>query len=132
MPTASLSASLSYTPPGATAQVVAALANNATYDAQSIGTIDIPDGTGAASAFAVPFGSIGVGAKLLIIKNRNNADVGVRLQGAVADEFQLPAQGFIMISMPVNAGANPVLSASITTTAIQSGNGYVDFFVYGS
>lgn len=124
------SGTLSFTPPGGGTQVMN-VAVQAPYSAQVEATIDIPDMTTSATAFALSFGSI-ASATLLLVKNDNNQDMGVRLQAAVANEFQVPAGSALLIAMPAAPGSNPVTAAAVVTTATQSGPGSVSYAVFGT
>lgn len=135
MPSATLSASLSYTPPLATAPVTIPLNGTETYTPISVGTLDIPIGQAANSVFPIPFGSIGT-ADVLIVKNRGNQDLGVRLNGLPASPallYQIPPNGQLAIFHPVASGGSPLSSAEIETTVLQASVvGQVDYFVLGA
>lgn len=134
MGTAVLTANLVYTPPGgAVGSASAPLSVSAPYTAESIGIMDIPDATPSGTEFLIPFGTIGE-ATFLAIKNTNNQDMGVRLNTAVgvADEYQLPSGGVLIIDHPALAAGNPLSSAAVVTTvALQSGVGTIQYFVFG-
>ena len=131
MSNATINATLSYSPPSASA-VTSAFSVLSSYTAIEVGTLDIPDTTVAATSFPLDFGTIGTNGKLLVIKNRNNQDMGVRLNGAVADNFSLAPSGLMMISNPADPTTGAVLtSCAVTTTDVQAGVGLLDYWVFG-
>ena len=135
MPSSTLTATLTYTPPLATSTTSVSLNVTETYAPMNVGTIDIPIGTLANIPFAVPFGSIGT-ADVLVIKNRNNQDMGVRLNTVPPGPFviyQIPPNGMLMINHPTASGGTPLTSADVDTTVVQAGQiGYCDYYVLGS
>lgn len=101
------------------------------FTASQTGYIDIPGATLSAVSFAVPFGSV-ASPTLVYLKNLSGHDLGVRLNGAVADEYQLPANGQgLPIAAGAAAGANPLTSLSVVTTTAQVTDGQVFFAVFG-
>jgi hypothetical protein len=125
-----LAGTLSYTPAGG-GVTSPSLSVTTPYDAQVVGTIDIPDATAADTAIPIPFGSIGE-AKALLVKNNNTLDIGIRLNGAVANSHRLTPGGTMLIQNPIVATAGPLTSASIVTSALQVDDGSVDFGVWGT
>lgn len=100
------------------------------HQAESVGTVDIPDTTASGTATAIPFGSIGVGATLLMVKNTNNQDMMLTLNGS-ANLHRIPPGGVYLFAAPLAAGATPLTAASVKTTATQSGDGTVEYLVLG-
>lgn len=133
MTTATLTASMVYTPPGGiVGSASAAFSMSIPYTAMSIGILDVPDLTPGATEFLIPFGSVDE-AFALVIKNTNTQPMGVRLNAAVtvADEYQIAVGGELIIAHPVSSVANELTAASVTTTAGQSGPGTIQYFVLG-
>lgn len=130
MPTASLSGSLTYTPPGSGTAVSVSLNVVSNYTAQQEGTLDIPDGTAGSTVFPLDFGSINVNAQALYVKNTNNQDMILRLNGS-ANLYRIPPGGQVMVSHPADPAAGFLLSADLVTTALQVGDGAVSYYVFG-
>ena len=104
---------------------------NCPFTGSQTGYIDIPGATLSAVSFAVPFGSV-ASPTLVFLKNMSGHDLGVRLNGAVADEYQVPANGQqVLIASPAAAGANPLDSVDVVTTTAQVTDGQVFFAVFG-
>jgi len=129
--TATANLSLTYSPPSGPANsATATFSAAATSNAQNVGVIDIPAATAPSTVFAIPFGSV-ASAKVLMIINKTNDEIGIRLNGLPADIFRISAGGFFAVNMPTDPAADPISSASITiinaTVSLQS----VNFFVFG-
>jgi hypothetical protein len=133
MPTNSTVA-VSFTPPLGTSPTTLTISNAEVNVPQSVGTLDIPIGTSAATVIQVPFGTVGV-ADVVLIRNRGNQDLGVRVNGLPASPsvlYQIPANGILMIGHPTPSGGSPLTAVQLETTVIQaSAIGLVDFFVFG-
>jgi len=130
--TGTMTFNMTYTPPGGPlnsgtfSKVV-----SFPYTAMTSGILDIPDSTVGGVVFPIPFGTINANAQVLLIYNLNNKDIGIRLNGSPADIYQVPPGGILTAGNPTTSIANPLLSASIVTTALQVGTGTVEFFVLG-
>lgn len=135
MSAANLTASLTFTPPLGGNPVTIPFTGAETYVPQNVGTLDIPLGTPAATVFSIPFGGVNV-ADVLMIRNRGNQDVGVRLNGlpvSPAVLYQIPANGFLLLFNPVPPGGSPLTAAEIETVALQAGVvGQIDYYVFGA
>ncbi|HEY8096627.1 MAG TPA: hypothetical protein VIE65_11140 [Methylobacter sp.] len=135
MTTASLAASLSFTPPLGGSAVTISFNGSEIYTPQNVGTLDIPIGTSSHTVFTVPFGGVNV-ADAVLIKNRGNQDLGVRINGiptSPAVLYQIPPNGFFMMFNPVVAGGSPLTAVVVETVAAQSGQiGQVDYYVFGA
>lgn len=132
MPTpVTVTASVQWTPPSAPAN-----SGNATFsvvaqvNAQNVGQVDVQTTDAPASLFPMPFGSVAA-AKVLIIKNMMSSEVGIRINGAVANNFRVPAGAVVIYAAPVAPGAEPWTSATIVTTATPAAIENVQFFIYG-
>jgi hypothetical protein len=109
---------LQYTPPGAPANSgVAALAVGGTYNAGQSGTIDVTTGSTVGQVIPIPFGSV-VAGKLVVIRNNLSAEIGVRLNGAVANNFNVPPGGMLAYAAPTAPGAVPLTRVDIVLTAV--------------
>lgn len=103
------------------------------YQAQNVGNIDVPTTAAPATVFAIPMGSVDQ-AKCIIIRNALSADVGVRLNGAVADNFRLASGAewaLVSPTAPTGAPLGLVTSVSIVTTATPLSIEQVFFFIFG-
>ena len=127
----SVNVTVQYTPPSAAANSgLGTLAFTGTENAQSIGRLDIPNGTSVATVLPIPFGAVGA-AKVCIVQNLMSTAVGVRLNGAVADDFELgPGQTFALIG-GVPGGTLPLVSVDIVTTADPAATEFALFWVMG-
>lgn len=103
---------------------------SAQYNAQNVGQIDVPGATPAATVFPIPFGTVS-SAKVLVVKNMMSTDVGIRFNGAVADNFQVAAGACVAVFAPAAPVANPLTSISVVTTAVPGATEQLSFWVYG-
>jgi hypothetical protein len=130
MPSAVLARDLLHQVPGVSEQIDPSSAISAPYSGENVGILDIPDATLSGTEFTVPFGSIAVGATLLVIKNTNNQDVILTLNGS-ANLFRIAPGGFFIYAAASQPAGVPLLSASVKLTAVQSGAGTVQYHVFG-
>ncbi len=130
MSTAQVSTTVRYVAPGG-ATHSSSFSASPSYTASSTGVVDIPDATGDAEEFEIPFGSIDVAA-VLFVKNTSLVDLAVRFNGAVANEFRIAPGGFINITQPVAASGLPVESCSVVTIGIMGDAGSAEYIVLGS
>lgn len=100
------------------------------YNAVSDGTLDVPDATAGATAFAIPFGGVGVGATFVWVKNRSGQDMIVKINGSLA-LFNLPDGGEISISAANMPTSTKLTALSLTTTATVTPAGTIEYFVGG-
>lgn len=123
--------SLQYTPPSApTNSGNAVFSLTASFNAQNVGQIDVNPSDVPSTVFPIPFGSVAK-ARVLVIKNLGTADVGVRLNGAVADQFQLSASGELAYVCQTTPGTTSITSASIVTTAAPPTVEACHYWVFG-
>lgn len=123
--------SLQYTPPGAPVNSgVATLAAVGTYNANSVGTVDVPPGTVVGTTFSIPFSSIAA-AKLCVIRNNMSSAIGIRINGAVANNFQVAAGGEFMYASPAAPGSDPLTSIVVVTTVDPTQIERISYWVFG-
>lgn len=127
----SVNMTLQYTPPSAAANSgLATLAFTGTENAQSVGRLDVPNGTIIGTVLPIPFGAVG-SAKVCVVQNLMSTAVGVRLNGAVADEFELgPGQAFALIG-GVPGSTLPLTQVDVVTTADPAATEFINFWVMG-
>jgi hypothetical protein len=129
--TASLKVTLTYAAPGGGNASVSFSTLAVPYQAQNESTIDVPATTAAATEYQVPFGSIEDGATLLIVVNRTDFPLTLKLNGGDLEQA-IPVGEFAIVELGTTIGASPVTAASVTTTDIQGAEaGSVDCFVFG-
>lgn len=133
MATATLTSSIVYTPPLATTTSSFSLNVTESYTPLSVGTIDIPIGTAATTTYDIPFGSIS-SADLVILKNKNNQEMGVRINGipiAPAYLFQIPQNGEMIYGGPVPVTGSPLTAVQLEIPAMQAGIiGQIDYYIF--
>lgn len=134
--TASVSVSASYTDPDDARAAIARVNLDCPYAAQSHNAVDVVDQDAADTPYEVDFGAIGTEATLVVVRNltANGTDPGqdmiVKINGSAA-LYRMPAGGFIAIGHPAAAGATPVASMTLTSTATQNGPGKISTHVFG-
>jgi len=128
---ASATVSLQFTPPSApTGSGTAVFQVTANHNAQNVGQIDVNPADVPATVFPIPFGSVAK-AKILVIKNLGTSDVGVRINGAVADTFQLAAGGELCYVCATFPATTPITAVSVVTTASPPVVEAVQYWVFG-
>ncbi len=128
----SLKLSLAYTnPDGDSSKQDVSVAFH--YQAQSHGTIDVPDTTASATAYEIPFGSIDVAATMVVIANRTgqSCEVKVNGQAVVSHHHDIASGGVFVIGGPAAPAANPITSVSLTLKDTQSGAGLIAYHIFG-
>lgn len=129
--TLTLNLSMVYTPPAAPANSgQASLAVTHTYNASAVGTIDIPPTTVVGTSFSVPFGSVSA-AKTLVIRNNMTSELGVRLNAAGANNFNIPPGGEFVYSAPIAPLAVPITAVALITTVDPTTLERVIFAIFG-
>lgn len=129
--TTTVSLGVSWTPPGA-----ALNSGNSTFqvqascNGQSVGQIDVPTTYTPGTQLNIPFGNI-ASAKVVIIKNMMSGEVGVRLNSAVTNTFNLPPGGEFAYASPASPTAVPLTAVSIAPLAAPATTESCYFFVYG-
>lgn len=118
-------------PGGAT--IPASAASLPAFAASSYGQVDVPDTTAGATAFAIPFGSIAVGASMVLVHNKMGQDAILKINGSLA-LTNLPDDGWFLLSMAALPAATKLTAVSLTTTATVDGATTarsVEFWVLG-
>lgn len=129
--TASVTLALTYTRNGQTITIPTKRIN-APFQAYVDGDVDVPDATAGDTEIAIPMGSIGTGATLVVLENDTGQDLKVEIAGAAAPSHDLPDGGFAVILAAAELPAARKLTAlSIHTTGVQAGAGKVRFHVFG-
>lgn len=124
---------IQYTPPSAPANSgVASLLVGGTYNGGQAGSIDIPTTivVSPPTVIPVPFGSVAA-AKLLVIRNNMSSEIGVRLNGAVSNTFNLPPGGEFVYAAPTAPGAIPLTSADVIPTVAPTVIEKIDYWCFG-
>lgn len=124
---------IQYTPPSAPANSgVASLLVGGTYNGGQAGSIDVPTTivVSPPTVIPVPFGSVDA-AKLLVIRNNMSSEIGVRLNGAITDTFNLPPGGEFIYAAPTAPGAIPLTSADVVPTVVPTVIEKIDYWCFG-
>ncbi len=138
--TASLGISLVYTGPAGEVVTRPAETLAAAYQAESVDLIDVPDLEAMGTEHPVSFGSIGVGASLMLLKNRTGQDLEMHLNGAPPSETGTLVAGTKTIAMVVGstgdlrvvAGANNGGTPGILSARKSGGNVIVESWLAGT
>jgi len=127
------SATVQWTPPSApvnSGQSVFSL--QLSYNAQNVGTIDVPDSTAPATVYDIPFGAVSK-AKMLIVKNFTALDLDLSIN-ASADLISIPPSGMVMFGAPIDPTGpsdHPIESASLKTRGTSTSLARAEFWVFG-
>lgn len=127
----STSQGIQWTPPGAAANSGnSTLTTQGTENAQSVGKLDIPPGTAVSTVVPIPFGQVDA-AKVCVVQNLMSSEVGVRLNGSIADNFTLgPGQRF-SIDGPTAGSTTPLISVDVVTTVDPAVTEFINYWVFG-
>ena len=127
----SVTLTVQYTPPSAAVNSgLASVAITGTENAQSVGRLDVPAGTSIDTVIPVPFGAVDE-AKVCIVQNLMSSAVGIRLNGAIADDFELgPGQTFALLGAVVGL-VTPLTSLDIVTTVDPTVTEFCNYWVMG-
>jgi len=99
------------------------------FQAQSEGTLDVPEAETSSTAHAIPFGSIAK-ATLAIIKNRTDQELTLKVNGSLALQ-NIPIGGVVMFGAEALGIAADLTAISLTSTTSETAAGYIDYFVFG-
>lgn len=135
MPNASASTNLTYTPTGASSPITITWANTFAYAAQANSVIDVEDAEVMGATFAASFGSVAEPA-LVAFRNLTGQALGVRINGAVADNYTIEAldatTNKVYQVLPAGVGTTtPITAITFVLTAAQSGAGTIEVLVFG-
>lgn len=128
-----LQSTIQWTPPAApTNSGQSAFTIQASYNAQNVGTIDVPSGTAPATSFSIPFGSVGK-ARVLIVKSLMTSDVDVKINGSTDPIFTLAPGGSFRYEAPVDptTGIRPITSASFAILVAPTNSESVQYWIMG-
>jgi len=126
------SLNLGYTGPSSESTSIPPLGVYAPYQPQNAGVVDVPAATAAATTFAVPFGGVGVNATGVLILNNTGQELDVKINGAATASHSLVSGGvFLNINPSTVTPGTPLLSVDLITTAIQSGQGQIIYYIFG-
>ena len=122
---------LLYTPPSAQANSGnATLQIQGSASGQNVGQVDIAAATAPATVIPIPFGAL-ASAKLFLIKNMMSSEIGVRINGHVTNDFNVPVGGVVMYAAPSAPSLVPFTLASIVTTGTPSVTESVLYWTFG-
>lgn len=124
---------LAYTGAG-NASTIATYQPGPSYTAQIAGAIDVPaasDGSETPVVYTVPFDGI-TSPSFCLVANKTEFDLGIRLQSAVADEFNLPPGGFFCMGASAGAGTNGLAAIDVVLNSLTTADGKIEFIILGS
>jgi len=120
-----------WTPPSAPANSgSSSTVVTASYNAQNVGTIDVPSATGPATAFTIPFGNVNK-AKVIVIKSKMTKEIELAINGAPASTFNIPPQGVVVLASSTEPLADEWASAIVTTTDTNTAVEFVEYAIFG-
>ena len=122
--TAVAKVNLTYTGPDNETVTAPAVSVSAAYMAQGINTVDVP--AAATGAFAIPFGSVGVGATCIVIENKTAQDISLAL-----GTFSLASGGTVMIAQGALPASGKLTAATATLSGAQVAAGSIVAKVFG-
>lgn len=132
MPTnAIVTLTVQWTPPSAAANSGSVtFAVTAPHNAQSVGQLDVNPAVTAPDVVPVPFGSVDK-AKVAVVKNLTSSEIGLRINGAVADNVKIPAGGEWMYAAATAPAATALSSLDVVILTAPSAVEQVAYYVFG-
>lgn len=129
--TTTVSLGVSYTPPGASLNSGnSTFQLQSTYNGQSVGQVDVATTYTPGTPIPVPFGNIAA-AKVVIVKNMMSVEIGIRLNGAISNTFNLAPGGEFAYAASAAPSSTPLISASINPVSVPATTESVYYFVFG-
>ena len=129
--TATLKFTLTYPAPGGGSASVPQTTVSVPFQAMNDGTFDIPGATMSGVEFQIPFGSIDVGATLLMVFNKTPQPLILKVNGGDVTNT-IPAGDMAIIEAGTTIGGTPILTASVTTTDVVGADPVpVEYLVFG-
>lgn len=104
---------------------------NCEFQSSVEGAIDVPDAQAAATVYNIPFESIAVDTRAIMIENQTGQPLKVKINGAATASHTLAPGGIQLVGEPAASGATPILSLSLETTVPQVGAGQINYWVFG-
>lgn len=130
MATVSVTTTLQYENPGPVT-VSSTFINQATYQASSVGFIEVPDNTADATEFDVPFGDVGA-VKAIWVKNETISTLNVVFNADDTVTYSIPPGGCFAPLLADADGADAALTAvTLVSTAIITEPGQISYLVFG-
>lgn len=127
----SVSGTIVYTPPlAAPNSGAASLSTQGVYNAQNVGSVDVPAGTTTATSFSVPFGSVGA-ASVVIVRNQMSTPINVRLNGSGTDTFELAPGAMFRYESPTTPATTPITAVECITTAEPTAIENIFYWIFG-
>ena len=126
-----LSETVQWTPPGTPDNSgMTTLTSTGTENAQSVGKHDVLASIAPNTVLSIPFGQVDA-AKVAIIQNNMSAEIGVRLNGAVANDFTLgPGQKF-EISGSTPGSTTPLTQLDVEILTAPTATEYILWWILG-
>jgi hypothetical protein len=129
--TATIGFSVTWTPPLAPVNSGQSTMNVQTvYNGGPTGSIDIPTGTIVGTTFDIPMAALSA-AKTVIIKNMMSTEIGIRINGSITNNFNLPPGGMFAVAGATAPLAVPLTAVTIVTTADPTVTERVHYFAFG-
>ena len=105
---------------------------DAAYQAQNVGSLDVPDASGSGVSYTIPFGSIGSEARGVFVQNNTGQPLEVYYAGAMTASYTVAPGGVIIPCWsPGGNGSAPLLQMVLKTTTTQVGAGKIDYGTFG-
>ncbi len=99
----------------------------AKFKGSSVNSADVP--ASSTTPVDVSFGTVAVGATLVIVENNTDGDLAVKINGAAAASHKLPPGGVLALGQDDVPGGSPLLSIECTPATTDAGT--IDSWVFG-
>ncbi|MCU0681830.1 MAG: hypothetical protein MUF34_06165 [Polyangiaceae bacterium] len=101
------------------------------FRAINAGAIPLPHGVSPGTLIEIPFGLAAAECRAVMVKNDTRNELGVRLNEAVSDLYQLAPGGVFFHWSPVKGGTNPLRRIALSVPRAPLEGGSVDYLVLG-
>lgn len=120
-----------WTPPSAAANSGSVtFAVTAPHNAQSVGQLDVNPAVSPPDVVPVPFGSVDK-AKVAVVKNLTSSEIGLRINGANADNIKIPAGGEWVYAAATAPAATPLTALDVVILTAPLAVEQIAYYVYG-
>lgn len=125
------STTVQWTPPGTPDNSgLATLAVSGNENAQSVGKHDILASITPATVLAIPFGQVGA-AKVAIVQNLMSVEIGLRINGAVANDITLGPGQIFQLTGSTPGSTTPLTALDVEIISAPSATEFVLYWIFG-
>lgn len=120
-----------FTPPSAPANSgVSTFGAQGNYNAQNVGTIDVPTSITPPMDYVIPFGSVAL-ASMVLIKNMTSSTIGLKINGSMTVNHELAPGAIWMMAGATAPTGTPLTAMSATVSAAPTTIEQIQYMIFG-